>query len=298
MIINFKYAQYDDILDEYQVLFRQDEPLATEEQDGNILVVNRERVVFPQLHASFREAAWYSRNNSVKDPESSEAWDAQASVYVLYEENEKDINRYISYMTGFFDYSIADVCKREGYPDSDRYDLDCYIDTSEFIDDKKAKRLLSTEWKKGIIAKYPEFFDAIKGLSYKMKKGGYYDAEVSVFGDENSFEVYLGKKYWYCFFQLYTRNSEKEPDQDAVYKEIVSFTKALVNNKIFVVFCFVNGRIIVKTTYSMDDSNRTARRIFEDLKKDYPELQQTGQRICIRKCFWEEPITRGEEFIS
>ena len=62
MILRFKYGQYDEICDEYERLFGYAEPLETKEKDGNALVVRNKRIVFPQLHVSFRDADWYVRN--------------------------------------------------------------------------------------------------------------------------------------------------------------------------------------------------------------------------------------------
>lgn len=133
MLLKFKYGQYDEICDEYELLFENAEPLETEEQNGNVLVVRNNRIVFPQLHVSFREADWYSRNEEIEDPDDEDAWEVEASVYVLYEENEKDINQYISFMTGSLDYFLLEVCEKTNSPFKKTLDeLECYIDTSEF----------------------------------------------------------------------------------------------------------------------------------------------------------------------
>ena len=144
MILRFKYGQYDEICDEYERLFGYAEPLETKEKDGNALVVRNKRIVFPQLHVSFREADWYVRNEEIEDPDDDDAWEIQDSVYVLYEENEKDISKYKSFMTGYLDYSLLEVCKRAGKPFRKNLDdLECYIDTSEFVDEETAQRLVS-----------------------------------------------------------------------------------------------------------------------------------------------------------
>lgn len=88
------------------------EPLDTEEKNGNSLVVRNKRIVFPQLHVSFREGDWYARNEEIEDPDDDEAWEIQDSVYVLYEENEKDINKYKSFMTGSLYYSLYEICEK------------------------------------------------------------------------------------------------------------------------------------------------------------------------------------------
>ena len=47
-----------------------------------------------------------------------------------------------------------------------------------------------------------------------------------------------------------------------------------------------------------DYPSKTARMIFEDLKKDNPDLFQVGQRVCIRRCFWEHSDPYDEVFKS
>lgn len=144
MLLKFKYGQYDEICDEYELLFENAEPLETEEQNGNVLVVRNNRIVFPQLHVSFREADWYSRNEEIEDPDDEDAWEIEDSVYVLYEENEKDINQYKSFMTGSLDYSLREVCEKANSSFKNNLDeLECYIDTSEFVDEETAQKLVS-----------------------------------------------------------------------------------------------------------------------------------------------------------
>ena len=72
MIIKFKYRQYDEICDKYEMLFEYAEPKTTDEQNGNALVVRGYRIVFPQLHVSFREADWYTRNEDIEDPDADD----------------------------------------------------------------------------------------------------------------------------------------------------------------------------------------------------------------------------------
>ena len=144
MILRFKYGQYDEICDEYELLFEYAEPLDTEEQNGNALVVRNKRIVFPQLHVSFREADWYARNEEIENPDDDGAWEVQDSVYVLYEENEKDINKYISFSNRSLDYPLLEICKKSGKSFVKNLDeLECYIDTSEFVDEETAQRLVS-----------------------------------------------------------------------------------------------------------------------------------------------------------
>ena len=143
MILRFIFGQYDEICDKYEKLFEFAEPLDTEEQNGNVLVVRNRRIVFPQLHVSFREGDWYARNQEIIDPDDDDAWEVQDSVYVLYEENEKDINKYKSFMTGSLDYFLAEICKntRDSF-EKDLDELECYIDTSEFIAEETAQQLV------------------------------------------------------------------------------------------------------------------------------------------------------------
>lgn len=134
MIIKFKLEEYYDILDKYEeLLMEMTDRLETEEQEGNALVVIGYRVVIPELHASFREGEWYTRNKEYNpNDKESEEYELQDSVYILYEENEKDVNKYLSFCTQSVCYILFDRCKQNKYPTDKLGDLECYIDTSEF----------------------------------------------------------------------------------------------------------------------------------------------------------------------
>ena len=141
MIIKFKLRDYDDILDEYCDLFEEIEPINSEEKNGTMLAFSGPRIVFPSLHISIREAYWYERNEQVADPKDEDAWEEEDSVYVLYDENEININNYIGFMTGYIEFSIRELCKDRHIKVKNPAALDCYIDTSEFIDEKYVQEL-------------------------------------------------------------------------------------------------------------------------------------------------------------
>ena len=134
MIINFKLDDYYDICDEYEEIFEQEDVVDVVEGD-DCLVVRTRRIVIPALHASFREAEWVARNPEVEDEDDEDAWETQSSVIVHYEENEKDPAKFISYATCDLLYFAAEVCENLGLGLDDVAQLDCYIDTSEFIDE-------------------------------------------------------------------------------------------------------------------------------------------------------------------
>ena len=134
MIINFKLDDYYEICDEYEKVFEQEDVVDVVEGD-DCLVVRTRRIVIPALHASFREAEWLARNPDVEDEDDEDAWETQSSVIVHYEENEKDPNNYISYATCDLMYCAEGLREKFGISSSDVPQLDCYIDTSEFIDE-------------------------------------------------------------------------------------------------------------------------------------------------------------------
>lgn len=114
----------DEVYDENEEFFEEHRDYYdTEEQDGNSFVVANYRIVIPQLHVCFREADWYAL-----DPD---AWEVQDFVYLLYEENEKDYNKWISSCTKSIDYSLYDPCEKAGYPMEKCYELECYIEFDE-----------------------------------------------------------------------------------------------------------------------------------------------------------------------
>ena len=129
MIINFKLDDYYDICDQYEEVFEQENVVDVCDGD-DCLVVRTRRIVIPALHASFREAEWVTKDSNVDD---EEEWETQASVIVQYEENEKDPAKFISYATCDLAYFAEEVCDDLGLDSCDVSQLDCYIDTSEFI---------------------------------------------------------------------------------------------------------------------------------------------------------------------
>lgn len=130
-IIRFKLGDFYDVLDENEDFIEEHKDYYdTEEQDGNSFVVANYRIVIPELHVCFREADWYARDPE-SDPDDPEAWEVQDSVYLLYEENERDINKWISSCTKSIDYSLYEPCEKAGYPMEKRNELDCYIEFDE-----------------------------------------------------------------------------------------------------------------------------------------------------------------------
>ena len=140
MIIKFKLDDYSDTCDEYERVFELDDTVDVVDEE-NCLIVSTKRIVVPELHASFRTAEWYARNEEVEDEDDEDAWEIQSSVFVYYPENEKDPEKYISFAT----CELADYAS-ELYKEKPDYEvvvqLECYIDTEEFVDEETLKSVL------------------------------------------------------------------------------------------------------------------------------------------------------------
>ena len=133
MIIDFKLEDYEEICDEYESVFENEDVVDVINGD-DLLIVRTRRIVVPELHASFREAEWYTRNQDEEDLD-DDAWEIQCSVFVRYEENEKDVEKYISFASADLTYYASELLGEEG-KDNDRVaQLACYIDTYEFLDE-------------------------------------------------------------------------------------------------------------------------------------------------------------------
>ena len=150
MIIKFKLDDYYDICDEYERIFELAEPIEIEDENNNCLITTGKRIVIPQIHKSFREAEWYWKDEAAESPDTvddedecdnADEYEIQGSVYVSYPENEKDPNKYISFVTGELSYFVQGYCETEGL-DIDPEELDCYIDTEEFVDKSTLKAVL------------------------------------------------------------------------------------------------------------------------------------------------------------
>ena len=140
MIIKFKLDNYYETCDEYERVFELDDTVDVVDEE-NCLIVSTKRIVIPELHASFRTAEWYARNEEVEDDDDEDAWEIQSSVFVYYPENEKDPEKYISFAT----CELADYAS-ELYKEMVDYEvvaqLECYIDTEEFVDEDTLKSVL------------------------------------------------------------------------------------------------------------------------------------------------------------
>ena len=140
MIIKFKIDDYYETCDEYERVFELDDTVDVVDEE-NCLIVSTKRIVVPELHASFRTAEWYARNEKVEDEDDEDAWEIQSSVFVYYSENEKDPEKYISFAT----CELADYAS-ELYKEKVDYEvvcqLECYIDTEEFVDEETLKTVL------------------------------------------------------------------------------------------------------------------------------------------------------------
>lgn len=131
MLIKFKLDDYAEICDEYESAFENEDVLDVTDGD-NFLATRARRIVVPELHVSFREADWYTRNEDVDDPDDEDAWECQGSVFLQYEETETDPEKYISFAACDLAYLASELCGDEGKDYDVVSQLDCYIDTSEF----------------------------------------------------------------------------------------------------------------------------------------------------------------------
>jgi hypothetical protein len=131
MIIELKLDCYD-ICDEYEEVFEQEDVVDVEDGDEDCLIVRTRRIVIPAIQASFREAEWLIKNPDAEEDE--DEWETQCSVIVQYEEDEKGPAKFISYATSDLSYFAEELCTNLGIT-CDITQLDCYIDTSEFIDE-------------------------------------------------------------------------------------------------------------------------------------------------------------------
>ena len=140
MIIKFKIDDYYDVCDEYSKIFELEDTIEVDDGD-NCLMVSNIRVVVPELQASFRNAEWYVRNNDAEDEEDEDTWGIQSSVFVYYQENEKNPENYISFATCELADYASELCKEKASYEVVAQ-LDCYIDTDEFIEEETLKQVL------------------------------------------------------------------------------------------------------------------------------------------------------------
>ena len=126
MVIKFKLDDYYEICDEYWEVFENDDTVDVRAGDDT-LVLSTKRIVIPDLHASFREGTWLSG--------SDDDMETQDSVWVQYEEAETNPANFISYANCELMYFADELCRSQDIVSRDVSELECYIDTKEFISD-------------------------------------------------------------------------------------------------------------------------------------------------------------------
>jgi hypothetical protein len=136
MIIKFKLEDYEDICDEYESVFENEDVVDVINGD-DLLITRTRRIVIPELQASFREAEWYARNEDVEDPDDEDAWEIQCSVFVQYEEDEQNPEKYISFASSDLAYYASELLGEHGNGYEKVSQLECYIDTKEFLEENE-----------------------------------------------------------------------------------------------------------------------------------------------------------------
>ena len=134
MIIKFKLEDYEDICDEYESVFENEDVVDVINGD-DMLITRTPRIVIPELNASFREAEWYARNEEIEDPDDEDAWEIQCSVFVQYEEDEQDPEKYISFASCDLAYYAGELLGEQGKDPEKVAQFECYIDTKEFLEE-------------------------------------------------------------------------------------------------------------------------------------------------------------------
>lgn len=149
MIIRFKLGEFDEMYDKYEKLFEAaDSPVLDERENDFVVFCSPFRIVIPQFKASFREGDYYERreeytgeNSSCGSLDFDEEFCYEDTVIIRYLQNQTDIREYLTFTAKSIDYAIYGLCEKEGFPFDNRDDLDCYIDTSEFIDEERVNEL-------------------------------------------------------------------------------------------------------------------------------------------------------------
>ena len=126
----FQFAEYDSVIDELWDAIGDLEPITTEEREGNTFVIKKFRLVIPELQASFREGIWYAESDVEASDEDEYEEEAAESAYLIYAENELDINKYAGFATGGMELSVKAVCEDLGRSATweDMAKLGCYLE--------------------------------------------------------------------------------------------------------------------------------------------------------------------------
>lgn len=140
MLLKFKLNDFYNVMDDMDRLLGCYDYEPTLELDDFCLEIKKIRVVIPELKSSFREGTAWSRDLDVENPDDDDAWYAEGDVTIQYDENEKNYREIIaSYNCDIFSLTNDLCCSKQILTKPG--DLQCYIDTSEFIGDELLKRI-------------------------------------------------------------------------------------------------------------------------------------------------------------
>lgn len=139
MLIKFKLDDFYDIMDDMDRLLGYYDYEPTLELENCCLEIKKIRIVIPELKVSFREGSAWARNLDVENPDDDDAWYAEGDVTIQYDENENNYREIIASYNCDILSLAKDLCRSKQIK-TEPGDLQCYIDTSEFISDDLLRR--------------------------------------------------------------------------------------------------------------------------------------------------------------
>lgn len=240
MIIKFKLGDLYNILDQYIDLFDNLDSEWVETNDGYMFSASRYRIILSELDLSFREGNLFFRNDTIEDKKSDDAWDFAHSVDIFYAGAEKDFKKYLGYSDNI-NYMLKSICETSKIAIDDFDSLDCYIDTSEFIDEDTLLKIYPMDSENEAKTKYPELFSVINGQKYKLSKNNnkinfyiyskYADINISFSEKEIRFE--------HCEWDTIIEKSKEK--FKSTYIRIVELTKQIINEEVVFLRTWANN---------------------------------------------------------
>ena len=145
MILKTKLSDLSDFLWERKELFEAAGTTVVDEE-GVRLEISNYRIQLPGYGIGIRDGFLLSQD--VSDPDGAEKedgdeWEVEDTVALIYDIGEHDPGRYLCWGTDFVEDYTIDYLENNGYEVSDPEEIDCLIDTSEYLDESLAEELLS-----------------------------------------------------------------------------------------------------------------------------------------------------------
>lgn len=144
MILKTKLSELSDFLWEHQELFEAAGTTLVDDEDV-LLEISNYRIQLPEYGIAIRDGLLLSKDDSnsdgAKDGETENEWEVDNTAALIYDIKEHDPGRYLCWGTDLVEDYAIDYLENNGFEASEPEEIDCLIDTSEYLDETLAEEI-------------------------------------------------------------------------------------------------------------------------------------------------------------